>query len=111
MTELEQMYAAETNELWHNPIDPGKGIIAGLSRIRWASAAGILNGTVKSVDYGKNAAGDMIPWMVIGDIVCHECNSLTHESHEKPYSMNKDYTTRLALTRTNLARLKAEVLN
>jgi hypothetical protein len=97
MTELEQMEAAGTNELWHNPLDPGKGIIAGLSRIRWSSAAGILTGTVKSVDYAKNAAGDMIPWMNI---------RIEDSDRYAP-----GYIVRLALTRTNLAPLKAEVLN
>ena len=96
MTELEQMEAADTNELWHNPLDPGKGIIAGLSRIRWSCAAGIITGTVKSVDYAKNAAGDMIPWM----------NIWVEESER--YAPG--YSVRLALTRTNLAPLKAEVL-
>ena len=96
MTELEQMEAADTNELWHNPMDPGKGIISGLSRIRWSSAAGVLEGTVQSVNYAKNAAGEMIPWMTIGVDL-------------DPFP--DGYTVRLALTRANLAPLKAEVLN
>lgn len=100
MTELEQMEAANTNELWHNPMDPGKGIISGLSRIRWTSAAGVLTGTVQSVDYAKNAAGEMIPWMTIGV-----------DQIEDYAPFPNGYTTRLALTRENLAPLKAEVLN
>ena len=99
MTELEQMEAADTNELWHNPMDPGKGIIAGLSRIRWSSAAGVLEGTVQSVYYAKNAAGDMIPWMNIWVGV------------EESDRYAPGYMVRLALTRANLAPLKAEVLN
>ena len=100
MTELEQMEAADTNELWHNPMDPGKGIIVGLSRIRWSSAGGVLTGTVQSVDYAKNAAGEMIPWM-----------NIRIEDSDWPVQYAPGYIVRLALTRTNLAPLKAEVLN
>ena len=37
-------------------------VITGLTRVRWSSAMGILEGTVKRVDTAKNAAGDWIEW-------------------------------------------------
>jgi hypothetical protein len=40
-------------------------VITGLTRVRWHSAAGILEGTVKRIDTAKNAAGDWIDWFII----------------------------------------------
>ena len=39
------------------------------NRVRWHSAAGILEGTVKRIDIDKNRAGDWIEWFVIGDML------------------------------------------
>lgn len=74
------------------------GIIAGVDRVRWSSAAGVLEGIVKRVDTDKNAAGDWIEWLVIGDMI-HERN--TDRFH-------KDHTTRLPATMWST--LKLEVL-
>ena len=73
-------------------------VITGLTRVRWSSAMGVLEGTVKRVDTAKNAAGDWIEWLVIGDMV--------HELHPKRFS--EDYTTRLPATMW--ASLKLEVI-
>ena len=73
-------------------------VITGLTRVRWHSAMGILEGTVKRVDTAKNAAGDWIEWLVIGDMV-HELN---------PKRFSEDYTTRLPATMW--ASLKLEVI-
>ena len=40
-------------------------VITGLTRVRWHSAAGTLEGTVKRIDTAKNAAGDWIDWFII----------------------------------------------
>ena len=69
------------------------------NRVRWSSAMGILEGTIKRVDTDKNAAGDWIEWFVIGDMI--------HERNEDRFS--KDYTTRLPATM--LAALKLEVIS
>ena len=68
------------------------------NRVRWHSAAGILEGTVKRVDIDKNRAGDWIEWFVIGDMI-HTLN---------PRRFSKDYTT--CLPETMLATLKVEVI-
>jgi len=68
------------------------------NRVRWHSAAGILEGTVKRVDTAKNAAGDWIEWFVIGDMI-HTLN---------PKRFSKDHTARLP--ETMLATLKVEVI-
>ena len=73
-------------------------VITGLTRVRWSSAMGVLEGTVKRVDTAKNAAGDWIEWLVIGDMV-HELN---------PKRFSEDYTTRLPATMW--ASLKLEVI-
>ena len=73
-------------------------VITGLTRVRWSSAMGVLEGTVKRVDTAKNAAGDWIEWLVIGDMV-HEFN---------PKRFSEDYTTRLPATMW--ASLKLEVI-
>ena len=74
------------------------GIVAGVDRVRWSSAAGILEGTVKRVDIDKNRAGDLIEWLVIGDMI-HERNA---------DRFHKDHTTRLPATMWST--LKLEVL-
>tara|TARA_B000000532_G_scaffold220170_1_gene194455 strand:+ start:874 stop:1110 length:237 start_codon:yes stop_codon:yes gene_type:complete len=68
------------------------------NRVRWHSAAGILEGTVKRVDIDKNRAGDWIEWFVIGDMI-HTLN---------PKRFSKDRTTRIPATM--LAALKVEVI-
>ena len=73
-------------------------VITGLTRVRWSSAMGVLEGTVKRVDTAKNAAGDWIEWLVIGDMV-HEFN---------PKRFSEDYTTRLPATMWS--SLKLEVI-
>ena len=73
-------------------------VITGLTRVRWSSAMGILEGTVKRVDTAKNAAGDWIEWLVIGDMV--------HERNKDRFS--KDHTTRLPATMWKC--LKVEVI-
>ena len=73
-------------------------VITGLTRVRWSSAMGVLEGTVKRVDTAKNAAGDWIEWLVIGDMV-HEVN---------PNRFHKDHTARLPATMW--ATLKLEVI-
>ena len=67
-------------------------------RVRWHSAMGVLEGTVKRVDIDKNAAGDLIEWLVIGDMI-HTLN---------PTRFSKDHTMRLP--ETMLAALKLEVI-
>ena len=73
-------------------------VITGLPRVRWSSAMGVLEGTVKRVDTAKNAAGDWIEWLVIGDMV-HELNA---------NRLHKDHTARLPATMW--ATLKLEVI-
>ena len=73
-------------------------VITGLTRVRWSSAMGVLEGTVKRVDTAKNAAGDWIEWLVISDMV--------HEKNPKRFS--KDHTTRLPATMWKT--LKVEVI-
>ena len=68
------------------------------NRVRWHSAMGVLEGTIKRVYTGKNAAGDWIEWFVIGDMI-HTLN---------PNRFSKDRTTRLPSTM--LAALKMEVI-
>lgn len=41
-----------------------KSILVG-DRVRYESAAGTIRGEVVDIDYAKNAAGDIIPWIVI----------------------------------------------
>lgn len=66
-------------------------VIVGISEVRWNSAAGILEGLVERVDHGLNAAGDIIPWLII---------------------RRKDgLTTKLAGTNDCLSSLELEVLN
>ena len=76
------------------------GIIAGVDRVRWHSVDGILEGTVKRVDVAKNAAGDYIDWLIIGDIT----------KDGSRYAAREDYTSRLAATKSCLSMLKLEVL-
>ena len=71
-------------------------VITGLTRVRWSSAMGILEGTVKRVDTAKNAAGDWIEWLVIGDMV--------HERNKDRFS--KDHTTRLPATMWKMLKLE-----
>ena len=73
-------------------------VITGLTRVRWSSAMGILEGTVKRVDTAKNAAGDWIEWLVIGDMI-HTLN---------PKRFSEDHTTRLPATMWKT--LKVEVI-
>ena len=68
------------------------------NRVRWHSAMGVLEGTIKRVYTGKNAAGDWIEWFVIGDMI--------HTLH--PDRFSKDRTT--CLPETMLAALKLEVI-
>ena len=68
------------------------------NRVRWHSAMGVLEGTIKRVYTGKNAAGDWIEWFVIGDMI-HTLN---------PTRFSKDHTMRLP--ETMLAALKLEVI-
>ena len=68
------------------------------NRVRWHSAMGVLEGTIKRVYTGKNAAGDWIEWFVIGDM----SHTLT------PDRFSKDRTT--CLPETMLAALKLEVI-
>ena len=68
------------------------------NRVRWSSAMGVLEGTIKRVDTDKNAAGDWIEWFVIGDMI-HTLN---------PDRFSKDRTT--CLPETMLAALKLEVI-
>ena len=71
-------------------------IITGLTRVRWSSAMGPLMGTVKRVDTAKNAAGNWIEWLVIGDMV-HELN---------PKRFSEDYTTRIPTTAMKMLKMK-----
>ena len=73
-------------------------VITGLTRVRWSSAMGILEGTVKRIDTAKNAAGDWIEWLVIDNMV--------HERNKDRFS--KDHTTRLPATMWKT--LKVEVI-
>ena len=68
------------------------------NRVRWHSAMGVLEGTVKRVDIAKNATGHLIPWFIIGDMI-HTLN---------PKRFSKDCTTRIPSTM--LAALKVEVI-
>ena len=74
------------------------GIIAGVDRVRWESAAGILTGLVERIDNAKNAAGDMIPWLVI------RLDDRTGQTQAG------SHCTRLAGLKDYLAGLKLEVL-
>ena len=42
-----------------------KGIITGISRVRWSSAAGVKEGLVTRMDHARNKRGDMIQWLSI----------------------------------------------
>ena len=66
------------------------GLVTGITRVRWSSAAGILEGLVERFDYARNAAGDMIPFVWIKRVDGH--------------------TTRLAYTKANMAMLKMEII-
>ena len=74
------------------------GIIAGVDRVRWESAAGVLTGLVERIDNAKNAGGDMIPWLVI------RLDDRTGQTQAG------SYCTRLAGLKDYLAGLKLEVL-
>jgi len=65
------------------------------NKVRWVSAAGTLEGTVKSIKEGKNAAGDMIPWVTI-----------SYSTDMNP----RGCTARFAATDSNLKMMKLEVL-
>ena len=69
-------------------------------RVRWHSAAGTLDGTVKRIDNAKNARGDYIDWLIIGDIT----------KDGSRYAAREDYTSRLAATKSCLSMLKLEVV-
>ena len=64
-------------------------VIVGITKVRWVSAAGVLTGTVKSIDIAKNAAGEFIEWI----------NIETDRG-----------VSRLALTPSNIAMLKMEAV-
>ena len=65
------------------------------TNVRWVSAAGTLEGTVKSIKLGRNAAGDMIPWVLI----------------EGPnFGIRKPLKTRLAATQHNLTMMRVRVI-
>lgn len=66
------------------------GVVTGITRVRWHSAAGILEGLVERFDYARNAAGDMIPFVWI--------------------KRDNGHTTRLAYIETNMAMLKMEII-
>lgn len=74
------------------------GIVAGLSRVRWHSASGHLEGRVVRIDNARNAAGKWIEWLIIGDVV---------RSDGRPYALREDYTSRIPTTA--MAMLKMEV--
>ena len=76
-------------------------MITGITKVSWKSAAGELKGTVKSIDYGLNAAGDMIPWVIIGDVTRLDGSEYAREG----------YTSRLAGRKDQLDRLSLKVLN
>jgi hypothetical protein len=57
---------------------------------------GHLEGTVKRVDTAKNAAGDWIEWLVIGDMV--------HEKNPKRFA--KDHTTRIPTTAMKMLKME-----
>ena len=63
--------------------------------VRWVSAFGPMEGTVKKIKLGRNANGDMIPCMII----------------EGPnIGIRKMVTTRLAATQCNLSRMLVRVI-
>ena len=76
-----------------------KGIITGLDRVRWQSAIGTLEGTVKRIDNAKNAAGDWIEWYIIGDVY-EVGRGINHRD---------DYTCRIPVT--SFASLSMNVIN
>ena len=76
-------------------------MISGITKVMWKSAAGELKGTVKSIEHGLNAAGDMIPWVIIGDITRADGSEYAREG----------YTTRLAGHKSALVGLSLIVLN
>ena len=47
------------------------------SKIRWVSAAGTLEGTIRNIKLDLNAAGETIPWMTICDVV-NKFNNTRH---------------------------------
>ena len=73
-------------------------IIVGITKVRWVSAAGTLEGRVKRIDHAKNAAGEWIEWMMIEDIV------RTDTQWGAPVASS----SRIAATKSNIAMLKME---
>lgn len=69
--------------------------------VRWHCAAGHLQGVVKRINKSKNAAGEMIPWLIIGDI--------KHERREDPFP--EHHTACVAGTRQSIKMLKMEVIS
>ena len=39
------------------------------SYISWSSSAGTLSGFIKEISLAKNAAGDLVPWFVVEDVL------------------------------------------
>lgn len=68
-----------------------KTILVG-DRVRYESAAGTIRGVVASIEYAENAAGDIIPWIVI------------------EYQFNSYTKIRTRLADTSLAMMKFEVI-
>ena len=66
------------------------------NRVRWHSAAGILEGTVKRIDTAKNAAGDWIDWFII-DI----------DNTRRELTAASTQTTRIPVTSFASLKLKA----
>lgn len=68
-----------------------KSILVG-DRVRYESAAGTIRGIVTAIEYEKNAAGYIIPWIVV------------------EYQFNSYTKIRTRLADPSLARMKFEVI-
>lgn len=47
------------------------------NKIKWLSAAGVLEGTVRGIKLDLNAAGETIPWMMLCDVF-NRSNGIRH---------------------------------
>ena len=75
-------------------------VIVGITKVRWVSAAGTLEGRVKRIDHAKNAAGEWIEWMMIDNV------KRTDTRWGRPVASS----SRLAVTKSNIAMLKMEAV-
>jgi len=68
-------------------------------KVQWASAAGVLTGTIKSIKPGLNGKRQMIDWIIVSRTVPSRATGLPMEA-----------TSRMAYTPSNMAMMKVRVV-